>query len=735
MTQVAFEGSDGFTLKTSDDAKIVRQRLEDFLTGRLPLMPLVIKEWVRDLLVENEDEMYTVDEVTEAVGDHLMGSVRDISTEAVSRICEKLFELLHEGKTPEARRDLDTARKLESTVDMSVQDDPYKNINSIWKVSAKDLPTLVVDKKKLAKAEGKNKEKAAKREGEAASAPTTRRVKPQIIATASQAPSKRSDTEGGNSLDIRLENVDVSFGNKQLLSGADFTLSYGRRYGLVGRNGLGKTTLLKMISSGQLKIASNIRMLSVEQEVEGDDTPVIESVLACDERRSELLREELELRQGIDNPAISDDVKSEMSHRLEEVYAEMSAHGVEKGPALAGTILYGLGFKPEEQRRPTKEFSGGWRMRVALARALFTKPDLLLLDEPTNMLDMRAVYWLENHLQEWHGTIVTVSHDRKFLSTICTDIIHLHSRRLDQYRGNYESYEKQMREKLTLQQREYEAQQQLRQHVQEFIDKFRYNAKRASMVQSRIKMLEKLPVLKAVEFETDVVLKFPACEKLQPPVLQLDEVSFRYNKDCDYIFRNICVGSDSDSRICIVGENGAGKTTLLKILLGEIPTSSGLRTVNRRLNIGYFTQHHVDQLEMDQSPLELLVEKCPGKTQEEYRAALGRFGLAGDTVYQSVVTLSGGQKSRLAFTVLSLQAPNYLIMDEPTNHLDVETVDALGKALTEFPGGVVIVSHDERLIQLVCKELWVVKDKTITRLDGGIEEYKKHVHRQLAIQT
>lgn len=373
-------------------------------------------------------------------------------------------------------------------------------------------------------------------------------------------------------------------------------------------------------------------------------------------------------------------------------------------------------------------------MRVALARALFMKPDLLLLDEPTNMLDMRAVYWLESYLQEWPSTILTVSHDRKFLNTICTDIVHLHSRRLDAYKGNYENYEKAMREKLTLQQREYEAQQQLRQHVQEFIDKFRYNAKRASMVQSRIKMLERMPVLQPVEFESDVVFHFRECEKLANSVLQLDEVSFRYSKDSPLIFQNICCGSQSDSRICIVGENGSGKTTLLKVLLGELNPTTGVRNAHRRLNIGYFTQHHVDQLDMEMSGLELVAQKFPNLTQEEYRSSLARFGLTGDIVFQSIVTLSGGQKSRLAFACLSLQQPNLLILDEPTNHLDVETVDALGKALNHFKGGVILVSHDERLIELVCKELWVVKDKTVTTLEGGLEEYKKHVYRQLAIQ-
>jgi len=292
-----------------------------------------------------------------------------------------------------------------------------------------------------------------------------------------------------------------------------------------------------------------------------------------------------------------------------------------------------------------------------------------------------------------------------------------------------------MHEKLTLQQREYEAQAQLRQHVQEFIDKFRYNAKRASMVQSRIKMLEKLPVLQPVERESDVVFHFRDCQRLTNPVLQLDEASFRYSKDQPMIFQKICLGSDADSRICIVGENGSGKTTLLRILLGDLNPSAGVRNANRRLNIGYFAQHHVDQLDMETTPLELLAERFPNAGgQEELRAALGRFGLSGDIVFQSVDTLSGGQKSRLAFASLSLQQPNYLILDEPTNHLDVETVDALGKALNAFHGGVVLVTHDERLIELICKELWVVKDKTVSRLAGGLEEYRKHVARQLAIQ-
>uniref|UniRef100_A0A915BN67 ABC transporter domain-containing protein n=1 Tax=Parascaris univalens TaxID=6257 RepID=A0A915BN67_PARUN len=504
---------------------------------------------------------------------------------------------------------------------------------------------------------------------------------------------------------------------------------------LVGRNGAGKSTFLKMISSKQLVIPSNLTMLSVEQEVDGDETEVVQAVLESDSRRVDMLTREKQLHEIVNRPGLSDEEKEKYSSELATLYAEMEAAQVDKAPARAASILFGLGFTPEEQTRPTKEFSGGWRMRVALARALFVKPDLLLLDEPTNMLDMRAIFWLENHLQEWTTTIVIVSHDRSFLNAICTDIIHLHSRRLDQYRGNYSNFEKAMREKLTQQQREYEAQQQLRQHTQEFIDKFRYNAKRASMVQSRIKMLERLPALKPVEVEPDVILNFPECEVLSNPVLQLDEASFKYTPQSPLIFQNLCIGSHANSRICIVGENGAGKTTLLKILMGDLMPTSGFRNANRRLRIGYFAQHHVDQLDMDVAAVELLASRFPGHTQEEYRAALGRFGLSGDLALQSVATLSGGQKSRVAFASLAMQNPNYLIMDEPTNHLDVETVEALGKALNAFKGGVVIVSHDERLIEVVCKELWVVRDRTVTTLEGGLDEYKKQIYKLLAFTS
>uniref|UniRef100_A0A9J2PFE9 ABC transporter domain-containing protein n=2 Tax=Ascaris TaxID=6251 RepID=A0A9J2PFE9_ASCLU len=707
-----------------------------YLTSTLPTLPEEVKDYVVAILRENADEITSKDDVIEAVGEHIQSSVEGLSDEAMHNVCEKLMLLLHGGKEVK-RSDIETGqRRLQQTVDISTQGIDSDAIESIWRVTTRDTPTMV-DKKKLEKAEAKALEKCAKRE--ILESGMNKKKRPaDLTATASQAANRRDarvDASGGNTMDIHLASVDVSIGTKQLLCGADVTLVYGRRYGLVGRNGAGKSTFLKMISSKQLVIPSNLTMLSVEQEVDGDETEVVQAVLESDSRRTDMLAREKQLHEIVNRPGLSDEEKEKYSSELTTLYAEMEAAQVDKAPARAASILFGLGFTPEEQRRPTKEFSGGWRMRVALARALFVKPDLLLLDEPTNMLDMRAIFWLENHLQEWTTTIVIVSHDRSFLNAICTDIIHLHSRRLDQYRGNYSNFEKAMREKLTQQQREYEAQQQLRQHTQEFIDKFRYNAKRASMVQSRIKMLERLPALKPVEVEPDVVLNFPECEVLSNPVLQLDEASFKYTPHSPLIFQNLCIGSHANSRICIVGENGAGKTTLLKILMGDLTPTSGFRNANRRLRIGYFAQHHVDQLDMDVAGVELLASRFPGRTQEEYRAALGRFGLSGDLALQSVATLSGGQKSRVAFASLAMQNPNYLIMDEPTNHLDVETVEALGKALNAFKGGVVIVSHDERLIEVVCKELWVVRDRTVTTLEGGLDEYKKQIYKLLAFTS
>ncbi|XP_030631609.1 ATP-binding cassette sub-family F member 3 isoform X2 [Chanos chanos] len=461
-------------------------------------------------------------------------------------------------------------------------------------------------------------------------------------------------------------------------------------------------------------------------EVAGDDTPALQSVLESDNIREELLKEECLLNSRVANGTAD----GQESIRLSEIYAKLEDIEADKAPARASVILAGLGFSPKMQKQTTKEFSGGWRMRLALARALFAKPDLLLLDEPTNMLDVRAILWLENYLQTWQSTILVVSHDRNFLNAVVTDIIHLHSQRLESYRGNYENFVKTKEDRLKNQQREYEAQLQYREHIQVFIDRFRYNANRAAQVQSKLKLLEKLPELKPVEKESEVILRFPDnFEKLSPPILQLDEVEFYYSPDHP-LFTGLCVSADLESRICIVGENGAGKSTVLKLLMGELTPVTGIRHAHRNLKIGYFSQHHVDQLDLNVSSVELLLNKFPGRSEEEYRHQLGSYGISGELATRPVASLSGGQKSRVAFAQMTMPCPNFYILDEPTNHLDMETIEALAKALNKFKGGVVLVSHDERLIRQVCKELWVCEGGKVHRVDGGFDEYKDILHEQ-----
>uniref|UniRef100_A0AAQ5YRM2 ATP-binding cassette sub-family F member 3 n=1 Tax=Amphiprion ocellaris TaxID=80972 RepID=A0AAQ5YRM2_AMPOC len=604
---------------------------------------------------------------------------------------------------------------LDSGADFEDGEEVYDAIGGVLQDVSSFVSSSVqtVDAKKLEKAEAKLKAKHERRnekDSQKASSPLVLEE-----ASASQASSKkdnRVDQSGKNrSYDIRIENFDVSFGERCLLQGAELSLASGRRYGLIGRNGLGKTTLLKMLASRNLRVPGHISILHVEQEVAGDETAALQSVLESDRQREDLLHEEKMLNARIAN-GTADGMESV---RLSEIYVKLEEIEADKAPARASVILAGLGFSPRMQQQATKEFSGGWRMRLALARALFARPS----GEPTNMLDVRAILWLENYLQTWQSTILVVSHDRNFLNAVVTDIVHLHSQRLDSYRGDYENFIKTKEDRLKNQQREYEAQLQYRQHIQVFIDRFRYNANRAAQVQSKLKLLEKLPEL-----------KFPDnFEKLSPPILQLDEVEFYYTPD-QRLFSGLNLSADLESRICIVGENGAGKTTVLKLLMGELTPVGGVRQAHRNLKIGYFSQHHVDQLDLNVCSVELLLNKFPGRTEEEYRHQLGGYGITGELATRPVASLSGGQKSRVAFAQMTMPCPNFYILDEPTNHLDMETIEALAKALNKFRGGVILVSHDERLIRLVCKELWVCENGKVQRIDGGFDEYRDILHEQ-----
>ncbi|XP_066587051.1 ATP-binding cassette sub-family F member 3 [Prorops nasuta] len=711
---------------------------EEYIRSQFPMIDDDLYQYVEGILDSSKDDFEDGNEIYEAIGE-VLHEVAEKPENEVRQICEKLLEMLKGSSndgTEENRRNgvnkvLNTPVHLGSMAAML--EAQVEQIKSIWVTTRDDA--MKVDAKKLEKAEAKLQQKQEKRTGELGS--NNRPINVSLgtdSASASQMTSKKDsklETKGGvnKTQDIRIENFDVAYGDRILLQGADLTLAFGRRYGLIGRNGLGKTTLLRMISSKQLRIPAHIRVLHVEQEVAGDDTSALESVLESDEERCVLLSQEAKLQALIEKDGGKSDVLGE---ELAKIYEAMQLAEVDKAPARASAILSGLGFSVERQSWPTKAFSGGWRMRLALARALFSRPDLLLLDEPTNMLDIKAILWLEKYLQAWPTTLLVVSHDRNFLDAVPTDILYLKGQKIETYRGNYEQFAKTKGERERNQQREYEAQQAKRAHVQEFIDRFRYNANRASSVQSKIKMLEKLPELKPMEKEGEVTLRFPDIEPLSPPILQLNEVSFRYKEGQD-VFTNVNLTGSLQSRICIVGENGAGKTTLLKIVTGDLSPTRGTVHVHRNLKFGYFSQHHVDQLDMRVCPVELLQNHFPGKPIEEYRRMLGSFGISGDLALQTINSLSGGQKSRVAFALMCAAMPNFLVLDEPTNHLDIESIEALGKALNSLQAGVILVSHDERLIRMVCTELWVCGEGSVRCIEGGFDEYRKIIEKELEL--
>ncbi|KDN39619.1 putative positive effector protein GCN20 [Tilletiaria anomala UBC 951] len=617
-----------------------------------------------------------------------------------------------------------------------------------------------VDVKKLEKQEAKTRQKLAKR------AQRDLYESSKLVETAKKQESyeemflKVNPLESvgarGKNKDINLPSIDLSFGSLRILSNATLTLTGGRRYGLIGRNGVGKSTLLRNMALREVPIPTSVSLLYVEQEIVGDDTTAIEAVLRADVWRAKLMEEEksindelqkleesakaaidaaqaaanaaggLSTGSAVDLPTRQrENKREELSARLGGVQARLVDMEAETGPARAAALLYGLGFNESDQQKPTKAFSGGWRMRLALARALFCKPDLLMLDEPSNHLDLPAVAWLEDYLaNEWTGTLLLVSHDRAFLNQVATDIIHMHSERLDYYKGNFDQFYETREERRKNQQREYEANMQKRAHIQAFVDRWRVNANRAAQAQSKLKELERMPVIEPPEQDDIVKFRLPETERLAPPLLQLDGVTFGYTPD-KLLLKNVSFDVTMDSRIAVVGGNGAGKTTLMKLLLGEINPTKGMQKRNSKLRVGWFTQHHVDQLDLTQSAVGFLAARFPGKTEQEYRQHLGAFGITGMTGLQKIATLSGGQKSRVAFAALSLLQPHILILDEPTNHLDIEGLDALMDAIKRWNGGIICVTHDERFISGALDELWVCHDGTVEKFYGSVSSYKQ----------
>ncbi|CAN3375363.1 hypothetical protein DIURU_002439 [Diutina rugosa] len=604
-----------------------------------------------------------------------------------------------------------------------------------------------VDKKKLEKQERKIAKKVAKRNNQFVKYEASRllddKKEDDYDSFFLEINPLDFGSSAGKSKDIKIDQFDLYVGDgRRILSEASLTLAYGRRYGLVGQNGIGKSTLLRALSRRELDIPKHITILHVEQEIRGDDTPALQSVLDADVWRKNLLNEESKINERIaeieklraefdeDSNEVKklDNERDDLEEKLQNVSDKLYEMESDKAESKAAAILYGLGFTKETQNLPTKSFSGGWRMRLSLARALFCQPDLLLLDEPSNMLDVPSITYLAKYLQTYESTVLVVSHDRAFLNEVATDIIHQHSERLDYYRGsNFDSFYSTREERIKNQRREYDNQMAYRKHLQEFIDKFRYNAAKSSEAQSRIKKLEKLPILEPPEDEKTVSFKFPDPDtKLSPPILQMQDVSFGYSPS-KLILKNVELDVQMDSRIAFVGGNGTGKTTLLKLLMDQLTPISGFISRNGRLRIGYFAQHHVDAMDLTLSAVSWMSQTYPGKTDEEYRRHLGAFGITGSLGLQKMELLSGGQKSRVAFAALCLSNPHILIMDEPSNHLDTQGLDALAEALNNFKGGVLMVSHDVDIISKVCNEIWTSEEGTVRRFDGTIQDYKKHI--------
>ena len=520
---------------------------------------------------------------------------------------------------------------------------------------------------------------------------------------------------------ISFRNFALRRGERLLLSDVDLSLHAGWRVGVVGRNGTGKSSLFAAVRGeveadrGDLDLPSRLRIASIAQEMPSLPDPAIDFVLAGDAAVHAALQAEANAFAAEDWEAVA-----EAHQKLEEV-------GGYDGAARAGKLLHGLGFPGEAQQRPVSSFSGGWRVRLNLARALMTPSDVLLLDEPTNHLDLDAVLWLEQWLLKYQGTLLLISHDREFLDNVNTHTLHLHGGKAKLYIGNYTAFERQRAEQLRQQQIQHEKVQAERAHLQSFIDRFKASAAKAAQAQSRVKRLAKLADTEAVRAEREVRIDFPAPARLPHALLRLNHA------DCGYpgvdgggpavILHDANFGLEAGDRIGLLGPNGAGKSTLVKSLVGDLPLLTGERYAHPDLRIGYFAQHTVEALVAGTSPIDHLRELSPNASTQDFRNFLGRWAFPGDRAFESIDGFSGGERARLALALIAWRQPNVLLLDEPTNHLDLEMREALAEALSDFPGAIVLVSHDRHLIGLVSDTYWRVADGRVQPFDGDLDDY------------
>ncbi len=515
---------------------------------------------------------------------------------------------------------------------------------------------------------------------------------------------------------LKIEDITYNVEGRPLFEGASATIPTGHKVGLVGRNGAGKTTLFRLIrgelalEGGTITLPQRAKIGGVAQEVPSSETSLLDTVLAADTERASLLAE----AESATDP-----------HRIAEIQSRLADIDAWSAEGRASSILKGLGFDPEQQLMPCSAFSGGWRMRVALAGVLFAQPDYLLLDEPTNYLDLEGALWLESYLQKYPHTVLIISHDRGLLNRAVQGILHLDNRKLTYWTGPYDQFARQMAERRAVLQAEAKKVEARRAHLQSFVDRFKAKASKAVQAQSRVKMLEKLTPITAPEDAKKVVFTFPAPEELAPPIINLDGAAVGYGGPP--VLRRLSLRIDQDDRIALLGRNGEGKSTLSKLLAGKLKASEGMFSRSSKLRIGYFAQHQVDELHIDETPLQHIQRLRPAEMQARLRARLAGFGLMADQADTVVGRLSGGQKARLSLLLATIDAPHLLILDEPTNHLDIESREALVDALTVYPGAVILVSHDMHLLGLVADRLWLVKGGAVTPYSQDLEAYRREL--------
>ena len=515
---------------------------------------------------------------------------------------------------------------------------------------------------------------------------------------------------------IKLHDISYSVEGRPLLENASATIPAGHKVGLVGRNGTGKTTLFRLIrgelslETGSIELPRQARIGGVAQEVPGNDISLLDTVLAADTERAELLAE----AERADDP-----------NRIAEIQTRLADIDAWSAEGRASSILKGLGFSPKKQQMPCSAFSGGWRMRVALAAVLFTQPDLLLLDEPTNYLDLEGAIWLESYLAKYPHTVIIVSHDRGLLNRAVGSILHLEDRKLTFYQGAYDTYAKTRAARLASAEAEAKRQDARRTHLQSYVDRFRYKADKAKQAQSRLKMISKLEPITRPQEAALRRFSFPEPEELSPPIVRVENGTVGYEDTA--ILSRLDLRIDQDDRIALLGHNGEGKSTLSKLISGRLDPMAGRVVTSNKLRIGYFAQHQVDELFVDETPLDHIRRLRPEKTPAQLRAILGGFGIGAEQADTEVGRLSGGQKTRLSLLLATIDAPHLLILDEPTNHLDIESREALVEALTAYSGAVVLVSHDMHLLSLVADRLWLVKGGRVTPYDDDLDTYRSQL--------